>query len=153
MNISRKHLLQGAAIRLAGDLRQEGLKYGLTKQGYFVAAMLALGKALQSQIGDGSNALLAYYQDAYASLPEIRAHQVFAAEKSRIDGQGACLAACAGHPREFGPPAIDLVFSALPKIGGATEQELIYMVAVVIALTTLPDEDAEDERAAVFKVA
>lgn len=143
MNTSKKYLLHQAAIHLAGDLRQESLKYGIIDQKFFVDCLLGLGRALRSLTVDDSEALRFHYEDACASLPEIRAHHAFAAEKPRIDGKGACLAACAGHPFQFAIPATKMVLSAALKVG-ATEQEAIHMVAVVLALTVLPDDDISD---------
>lgn len=143
MNTSKKHLLHQAAIHLAGELRQESLKYGLTDQRFFIDCMLGLGRGLRSVIVNDKEALRIHYGDASASLPKIRAHHAFAAEKPRIEGQGACLAARVGDPLQFAVPALKMVVSAAKAVG-ASAQEIIYMVAVVIALTVLPDDDISD---------
>lgn len=100
MNTSKKHLLHQAAIHLAGDLRQESLKYGIDQALYF-ECLLGLGRGLRSVIIDDIEALRIHYSHAFARLPDIRAHHAFAAEKPRIEGQGACLMAYDGDPLRF----------------------------------------------------
>ena len=143
MNTSKKHLLHQAAIHLAGDLRQESLKYGIIDQRLFVDGLLGLGRGLRSIITTDSEALRTYYEHACASLADIRAHHAFSAEKRRLEGHGACLLASAGNPLQFIIPATKMVLSVALNVG-ATDHETIYLVAVVIALTVLPDDDISD---------
>jgi hypothetical protein len=143
MNTSKKHLLHQAAIHLAGDLRQESLKYGITDQKHFIDCLLGLGRGLRSVIVSDREALRIHYCNASARLPEIRALHAFAAEKPRLEGQGACLMASNGDPLRFVDPSLKMVLSAALATG-ASAQETLYMVAVVIALTVLPDDDISE---------
>jgi hypothetical protein len=137
MNSIETHALHGAAIHLACDLCQVCLEHGIHNRADYLRAIVAIAEVLQKRVGGPEEGRVTKAAPAICSqLAEIRSHDVFRANQRRILGaMSARLPECRQEiPVEFASPAIGLVKSAAQQIG-ATEQQMFYMMGVVLALT------------------
>lgn len=139
MSSIEPHALHGAAIHLACDLCQVCQEHGIHNRTDYLRAIVAIAEVLQKLVGGPEEAGVSKAASAICSqLAEIRSHEVFCANQHRILGaMSARLPECRQEiPVEFASPAIELVKSAARQIG-ATEQQMYYMMGVVIALTVV----------------